>query len=81
MKAAAARLRAEAEFTITQDLKRFRKEIEHEVIAAAMTQARKLLAERIGESDQRALADRYLASLATAPISADGPATPRGGAA
>ncbi|HEY3355793.1 MAG TPA: ATP synthase F0 subunit B [Polyangia bacterium] len=59
----AARLRRDAELTVAQDLTRFRREIEQEAVTAAIAAAERILAERMTDSDQRALVERYLQGL------------------
>jgi F-type H+-transporting ATPase subunit b len=75
----ATRLRKDAELTVAQDLKRFRREIEQEVVDMAIAAATKMLAERMTDADQRGLVERYLQSLGAAAATGTPPG-PRGAA-
>jgi F-type H+-transporting ATPase subunit b len=63
----AARLRREAELTLAQDVKRLRSEIEREAAVAAIVTAQRILRERMTETDQRNLVERFLDNLKQTP--------------
>jgi len=61
----AARLRRESEFTISQEFKQLRIDLERETVARAIAAAEKLLRERLTDADQRRLAEQFMRSLPT----------------
>jgi F-type H+-transporting ATPase subunit b len=71
---AAQRLRKETEFTVEQERKRVLLEFEREIVDRAIEVARRLLSERAGDADHRALAERFAREIA--PPSSGTPAPP-----
>ncbi len=59
----AARIRKDTRFLIEQQMKQLRKDIRAEAITTAIDSAQSLLTQSAGPSDQRRLADAYLARL------------------
>ena len=59
----AARLRADAETEIKNEINRTRRELRREAVGAALVAAEALIREKLGADDQRRLADRYVVEL------------------
>ncbi|MCC6996154.1 MAG: ATP synthase F0 subunit B [Deltaproteobacteria bacterium] len=70
--ASAARAMADAEKTIAGELARMRAHLEREAVTAAIEAATKIIRERIGDADQKALADRFIKSIEAARTSKSG---------
>ena len=68
----AARAMADAEKTIAGELARMRAHLEREAVTAAIEAATKIIRERIGDADQKALADRFIKSIESARTSKPG---------
>ncbi len=69
----AARAMADAEKTIAGELARMRAHLEREAVTAAIEAATKIIRERIGDADQKALADRFIKSIEASRASQSGP--------
>jgi len=59
----AERLRRESEFTMSQELKQLRIDLERETVARTIAVAEKLIRERLTDADQRKLAEQFVSSL------------------
>jgi F-type H+-transporting ATPase subunit b len=61
----ADRLKRESEFTMSQELKQLRIDLERETVERAIAAAEKLLRERLTDADQRRLTEQFVGSLET----------------
>lgn len=73
--ARAKRMQTEAEQQIQAELQRVRTSLEREAVVTAIVMAQRLLAEKMNDQDQRALAERFVKSLQTGGAAAAGSRT------